>query len=115
MDFYFYRTHVNLGRADKNGDRKVGGTEVLLTENISDKGDIAKRICNQMEMAGFTNRGVKVNKSLYFLNHTKAPAILIEVCFVDDKDDYMLYTSDRDAVAKAIVRAVVKHNKMYGK
>lgn len=105
--------HLNSGRADKTGDRKVGGTEVLLTENVSDKGDIAKRICNQMARLGFTNRGVKVNKGLYFLNHTKAPAILVEVCFVDDKDDYMLYTSDRDAVAKAIVKAVVRHNKMY--
>ncbi len=103
--------HFNSGRADKKGDRKVGGTEVLLTENVSDKGDIAKRICNQMSTIGFTNRGVKVNKNLYFLNHTKAPAILVEVCFVDDKDDYMLYTSDRDAVAKAIVRAIINHNK----
>lgn len=104
--------HFNSGRADKKGDNKVGGTEVLVTENVSDKGDIAKRICNQMQMAGFTNRGVKANRGLYFLNHTKAPAILIEVCFVDDKDDYMLYTSDRDAVAKAIVRAIVNHNEL---
>lgn len=103
--------HFNSGRADKAGDGKVGGTEVLVTENISDKGDIAKRICNQMEKLGFTNRGVKISKNLYFLNHTKAPAILIEACFVDDKDDYMLYTSDRDAAAKAIVRAIVSHNK----
>lgn len=103
--------HFNSGRADKTGDNKVGGTEVLLTEDVSDKGDIAKRICNQMSTIGFTNRGVKVNKNLYFLNHTKAPAILVEVCFVDDKDDYMLYTSDRDAVAKAIVKAIINHNK----
>jgi len=105
--------HFNSGRADKTGDKKVGGTEVLLTENVADKGDIAKRICNQIAKLGFTNRGVKINKNLYFLNHTKAPAILVEVCFVDDRDDYMLYTSDRDAVAEAIVRAVVKHNKAY--
>ena len=104
--------HFNSGRADKTGDNKVGGTEVLLTENSSDKGDIAKRICNQMAKLGFTNRGVKINKNLYFLNHTKAPAILIEVCFVDDRDDYMLYKSNRNAVAKAIVRAVVNHNKI---
>ena len=103
--------HFNSGRADKTGDRKVGGTEVLLTENISDKGDIAKRICNQMAKLGFTNRGVKISSSLYFLNHAKAPAILIETCFVDDKDDYMLYTGDRDAVAKAVVKAVLNHNK----
>ena len=103
--------HFNSGRDDRKGDNKVGGTEVLVTENVSDKGDIAKRICNQMSKLGFTNRGVKTNRNLYFLNHTKASAILIETCFVDDKDDYMLYTSDRDAVAKAIVKAVLNHNK----
>ncbi len=66
-----------------------------------------------MAKSGFTNRGVKTRTDLYFLNHTKAPAILIEVCFVDDKDDYMLYTSDRNAVVGEIVKAVVKHNKLY--
>lgn len=103
--------HFNAGRGDRKGDGKTGGTEVLLTENISDKGDIAKRVCNQMEKLGFTNRGVKTRTDLYFLNHTKAPALLVEVCFVDDKDDYMLYTSDRDAVARAIVKAVLNHNR----
>jgi len=103
--------HFNSGRSDKKGDGKTGGTEVLLTENVSDKGDIAKRICNQMAKLSFTNRGVKINKSLYFLNHTKAPAILIEVCFVDDKDDAVLYKKNRDKVAKAIVKAVMNHSK----
>lgn len=103
--------HFNAGRNDKTGDGRTGGTEVLLTQNVADKGDIAKRICSQMAKLGFTNRGVKINTSLYFLNHTKAQAILVEVCFVDDKDDYMLYTSDRDAVARAVVKAVLNHNK----
>ena len=103
--------HFNSGRADKKGDGKTGGAEVLLTQDISNKGDVAKRVCNQMEKLGFTNRGVKVTSSLYFLNHTKAPALLIEVCFVDDKDDYMLYSADRIDVAHAIVQAVINHNK----
>ena len=103
--------HFNSGRSDKKGDGKTGGTEVLLTKDADDKGDIAKRVCNQIEKLGFTNRGVKVTSSLYFLNHTKAPAILVEVCFVDDKDDYMLYRADRIDVANAIVQAVINHNK----
>ena len=106
--------HLNSGRNDKKGDGRTGGTEVLLTKDADDKGDIAKRVCNQMAKLGFTNRGVKVTSGLYFLNHTKAPAILIEVCFVDDKDDYMLYTSDRMDVANAIVQAVINHNKNIG-
>lgn len=51
---------------------------------------------------------------MYFLNHTKAPALLVEVCFVDDKDDYMLYSADRIDVAYAIARAVINHNKDIG-
>ena len=93
------------------GDGRTGGTEVLLTQNVDDKGDIAKRICKQMSKLGFANRGVKTRTDLYFLNHTKAPAILIEVCFVDDKDDYMLYINDRNAVVGAIVKSVLNHNR----
>lgn len=103
--------HFNSGRNDKKGDGKTGGTEVLLTQNVADKGDIAKRICSQMAKLGFTNRGVKTRTDLYFLNLTKAPALLIEVCFVDDKDDYMLYKADRMDVARAVVQAVINHNK----
>ncbi len=103
--------HFNSGMNDKKGDGSTGGTEVLLTKNVADKRDIAKRVCKQMERLGFTNRGVKADEDLYFLNHTKGPAILIETCFVDDRDDYILYKSDKDAVAKAIVKAVLSHNK----
>lgn len=102
--------HFNSGRSDRTGDGRTGGTEVLLTKNIDDKGDIAKRVCNQMAKLGFTNRGIKTRTDLYFLNHTKAPALLVEVCFVDDKDDYMLYSADRTDVAHAIARTVINHN-----
>ena len=66
-----------------------------------------------MSKLGFTKRGVKTTNSLYFLNHTKAPAILVETCFVDDKDDYILYKKKRDLVAMAIASAVINHNKNF--
>lgn len=106
--------HFNSGRYDKKGDGKTGGTEVWLAKNVDGKGDIAKRVCSQMAKLGFTNRGVKVTSGLYFLNHTKAPALLIEVCFVDDKDDYMLYKADRMDVARTVVRAIINHNRDIG-
>ena len=34
--------HFNSGMNDKKGDGSTGGTEVLLTKNVADKGDIAK-------------------------------------------------------------------------
>lgn len=64
-----------------------------------------------MSKLGFRNRGVKASSGLYVLNQTKAPAVLIEVCFVDDKDDADLYKKNKDAVARAILNAVLNHNK----
>lgn len=103
--------HLNSGAGDLKGNGKTTGTEVLLTQNISDKGDVARRVCKQMEKLGFASRGIKINASLFFLNHTYKPSILIEVCFVDDKDDAKLYRANKDRVAKAIVNAILNHNK----
>lgn len=114
--------HFNSGAKDSKGNGKTTGTEVFvlpvsgddarLTKTLkTDKGDVAKRVCNQMSKLGFWNRGVKASGNLYVLNKTKAPAILIEVCFVDDKDDAKLYKENKDAVANAIVSAVLNHNK----
>lgn len=114
--------HLNLGAYDSRGNGRTTGTEVFvlpaanddseLTRTLkTDKGDVSKRVCRQMEKLGYTNRGVKARHDLYVLNHTKAPTILVEVCFVDDKDDAKLYRSDREAVARAIVKAVLNHNK----
>ena len=67
--------------------------------------------CSHSKADGRTNRGVKTESNLYFLNHTNRPAILIEVCFVDDQDDAKLYKQNKDAVAQAIVKAVLNYNK----
>lgn len=103
--------HFNSGAKDFKGNGKTTGTEVWLKTKNGDRDDIAKRICHEMEKLGFTNRGVKVSNELYFLNATTAPSVLVEVCFVDDKDDATLYNARKKEVAHAIVKAVLKHNK----
>ena len=61
-----------------------------------------------MAALGFTNRGVKTSTSLYVLKNTKSPALLIEVCFVDDKDDCNLYKKvGADKIGKAIAEGLV--------
>lgn len=103
--------HFNSGRSDKHGDGKTGGCEVLLTEKKGSKYINADCICKEIAKLGFTNRGVKVEDNLYFLNKTKAPAILIECCFVDDLDDYNLYKKGNyKAMAKAIFDGIVLAN-----
>ena len=53
---------------------------------------------------GIKDRGAKESDTLYVLNHTTAPAILVECCFVDNKTDQKAW--DVDECAKAIVEAV---------
>ena len=45
-----------------------------------------------------------MNPSLYYLKNTKAEAVLIECCFVDDADDVSRYNAFM--VASAIVTAI---------
>lgn len=93
--------HFNSGRNDKKGDDKTGGTEVFVYSDKSTQKERAAKICEAIADLGFRNRGVKTSDSLYVLKRTKAPALLIECCFVDDKDDVELYNVEK--MANAIV------------
>lgn len=107
VDFDF-SIHLNSGRSDKTGDGKIGGFEVWVSSTNKGKGEVAERIRKNMKSLGFTDRGTKTTSSLYVLNKTVAPALLLEVCFVDDKDDYNLYKkAGYKAVAKAIAEGIV--------
>jgi len=56
---------------------------------------------------GFINRGAKKDTlGLYFLQNTAAPAILIEVCFVDSEADAELYHKQFRAICEEIADAL---------
>lgn len=106
--------HLNSGRNDYHGDKSTGGTEVICYDYATK--DVAKRIANHIANEfGYRLRkdnttpngcdGVKINKTLYVLNSTLSPAILIECCFVDDVDDAKVW--DAKKCAKAIVEGVL--------
>lgn len=97
--------HLNSGRKDLKGDGKVGGVEVIIYGDSAKA--YAKRVCNKISELGFTNRGVKYNKNLGVLRDTIDPAMIIEVCFVDDKDDYNRYIKVRNNIAKAIGEGIL--------
>lgn len=80
------------------------GTEVLVL-NGSTQRTRAKRICDKISALGFDDRGVKATNSLYVLRNTKAPALLVECCFCDNKVDARLY--DADKMARAIAEGIL--------
>lgn len=79
------------------------GTEVLYISQDELAGDVAKAIS---EAGDLINRGPKQRTNLYFLNNTTAPAILIEVCFVDSTADAGNYESAFDGICRAIADAI---------
>ena len=101
--------HFNACKTDK-GDGKTKGVEVLLYNKNSKAKKYAEAISkNIAEALEVTNRGLKYNTGLYYLKKTNAPALLIEVCFVDDADDAKHYNAD--LAAEAIAKAITSVNK----
>lgn len=99
--------HFNAAKKD-SGDGKTKGVEVFVYSSSSKAKAAAKRVCKKLATLGFTNRGVKVSTGLYILKNTKSPTMLVEVCFVDDKDDANLYNKvGVDAICKAIVEGIL--------
>lgn len=96
--------HFNSGASDKVGNGTTTGTEVLLYSSSSGAKTYATNTCKAIAALGFKNRGIKYRTDLYFLRKTNAPAMLIECCFVDDKDDVKLY--DVEKMASAIVKGI---------
>ena len=96
--------HFNAGANDAKGNGKITGTEVLIYSTGSEARKYADSVCKCISALGFKNRGTKINDQLYFLRQTEAPAMLIECCFVDDKDDIGLYNAYE--MAKAIVKGI---------
>lgn len=67
----------------------------------------AVAVCENMAKLGFVNRGIKNGSNLYVVRRSKAPAMLVEVCFVDTKSDADLYNSvGAEAIAEAIADAI---------
>lgn len=100
--------HLNAGAKDL--DDHTTGVEVYVYDEKDVTYPIAQRICQNIAQLGYCNRGVKVNKNLYVLKNTKAPALLIECFFVDDKNDVDVYQRvGADKFGKAIAEAIVNH------
>lgn len=94
--------HINAG----------GGTGVeCWTYNASSKANThAAKICNSISKhIGIKNRGVKYNPSYWSLKHCKAPAIIIEGAFIDNKNDMLKLTPKKYAAAIALAFGEVKN------
>lgn len=91
--------HFNANKTTPN----PMGTETLYKTSNGKK--YAEQVTNSLGKM-YKQRGAKQRTDLYWLNQTKAPAILVEICFVDSKADTDKYISNKYYTAKLIAEGI---------
>ena len=94
--------HFNAGSSDPNSN--TTGTETYYR---SANGKVFSDRVNKKLSTLFKDRGSRSDKpDLYWLKNTTSPAILIELCFVDDKDDAKVYNNNFDKICRLIAEGL---------
>ena len=94
----FLSLHLNAGGGT--------GAEVYTTNTSRAKSEAKKLIDTYCNRTGFKNRGHKYAE-FYVLRHTVAPAMLIEMAFVDTEADYKKWNDlGAELIANAIVEGI---------
>jgi len=95
--------HFNASAGTSN---KGIGTETLYYSEKELAEKVAKAIS---DVSGLKNRGAKQRTDLGVLAKTYEPAILIEVCFVNDSVDTALYRLDFEKICQAIAKELAAY------
>ncbi|WP_099327848.1 N-acetylmuramoyl-L-alanine amidase [Clostridium paraputrificum] len=94
----FLSLHLNAGGGT--------GAEVYTTNTSGAKQEAKKLIDTYCNRTGFKNRGHKY-KELYVLRHTNAPAMLLEMCFVDTESDFKRWNNlGVETIADVIIEGI---------
>ncbi|QGH20243.1 N-acetylmuramoyl-L-alanine amidase [Clostridium butyricum] len=99
---YFISFHRNAYEPEK-----ARGVETYTYLNASTRSKaLAQRIQTSLVALGFTDRGVK-EANYHLLRETKAPAVLVEIGFIDNTGDNNLFDSKRNEIIKALSKAIL--------
>lgn len=94
----FISLHFNVATGNAQG------SEIYTITSDNKTKTLAETILRNFQQVGYKNRGVKDNPVFYVLQNTKMPALLIQVCFLDNKEDMEKY--DSTVISNAIVSAI---------
>jgi len=98
---YFVSFHRNAF------NNKAHGVETFTYSKSSKKAnELATKVQNNLVKLGFINRGTK-EANFHVLRETKAPAILIEMGFIDNVEDNKIFDCKRNEIVKAITQAIL--------
>ena len=95
-------------------NKTASGTEVLHYTSSKVGEEYAAKLSKAISDAlWIPNRGAKPNKDIYIIKNTKAPCVLLECCFVSNKEDCQRWDADKIAKAVASVFGEVKTKTEY--
>ncbi|MGE5417437.1 MAG: N-acetylmuramoyl-L-alanine amidase family protein [Acidobacteriota bacterium] len=99
---YFISFHRNAFKPEA-----ASGVESYIFSNAkSQTRQLAEKLQQALVTTGFDDRGVKT-ANFYVLKATKAPAILLEIGFIDNGQDNALFDTKRVEIVKAISGAIL--------
>ncbi|KGK87377.1 N-acetylmuramoyl-L-alanine amidase [Clostridium sp. HMP27] len=99
---YFISFHRNAFQPEQ-----AKGVETYTYLNSGTKSkSLAQRIQTSLVALGFVDRCVK-EANYHVLRETKAPAVLIEIGFIDNTGDNNLFEAKRDEIIKALAKAIL--------
>ena len=99
---YFISFHRNAFKPEAATGAE---TYTYLNQNSRSKA-MADKIQAAIVNLGFVNRGVK-KANFHVLRETKAPAVLIELGFIDNSRDNSLFDSKKKEIIKAVSKAIL--------
>lgn len=99
---YFISIHRNAFKPEA-----AQGVETFTYTNQTAKAKgLADKIQKELVNIGFTNRGVK-KANFHVLRETKAPAVLVEIGFIDNTKDNQIFDSKFNDIATGISKAIL--------
>ena len=83
------------------------GVETLVFRDDGPAADLAREINAQLQRVGFENRGVKERPNLLLLKRSKMPAVLVELGFINNRQDNEMFDRYFNEIADAIAEGIM--------
>lgn len=97
---------ISFHRNDSTTPNTYTGAEGFIHSAGGMKARLAERILNDLGDVGFLNLGVNAYSNDVLLKRTQAPAILLEIGFINTEDDNALYDRKFDEIASSIANSI---------
>lgn len=97
---------ISIHRNSSPYPNQYTGIETLVYNQYSEAARLAYNINAQLEMVGFVNQGIDERPNLVVLNSTQMPSVLVEVGFINNDSDNLLFDERFDEIADAIAEGI---------